>query len=354
MSISSETGLSPFTICKPTGLFAKAIYSGRNFVYWSIAVLQLIDGSIWTIEMLMAQRISSKIIFSICAITAFTLATFMAVVWRNLNKFIDIFYHFERNVNINLLCSSLPPYLKMHRLIIKIHAILCFSCFFPLQIYSTFAIQFDSSLIVWKYIVLFVIRTMGLFIFYSFLGFLIQTFLYIQSCFLQVEHEIHTLNASNRELDIVSIRQIRYVYCIAIENTEMLNSFLFFLIGQQFILSFVATHSSLAALIANPNFIATVITFGNIMTFSLVIYHMIYINHLATRIYEQVYSFSFKTDSLKVSKEIQLLLTRIARADVGFTFLDIFVITPTCVTSLATISLTIALATPALVKFVRF
>ncbi|XP_025018543.1 uncharacterized protein LOC112539945 [Tetranychus urticae] len=120
-----------------------------------------------------------------------------------------------------------------------------------------------------------------------------------------------------------------------------------------FVISIVESHFAFLCTIANPTVFSIAVCIAELSTFALVIYHMIYINHLATRIYEQVYSFSFRTDSMIVSKEIQMFLTRIALANVGLTFLDIFVITPSCATSLATISLTIALATPTLASLVK-
>uniref|UniRef100_T1KAN5 Gustatory receptor n=1 Tax=Tetranychus urticae TaxID=32264 RepID=T1KAN5_TETUR len=351
MSLSSETELNFFAICKPTGIFAKALYSDNKLVFGSIAVLQLVNGLISVVQLWSLADTVAKVNFSICAATASNCGVCTIVIWLNRNKFVDIFNHFERNVNMNSLCSSVAPYLKKHRLLIKIHTLVCFALFFATTFYNP-ALKSNSKLILCKFIVISSIKTMGLYTYYTFLSFSIETFLYIQCCFLHVEHKIHELNWSNSEPNIVNIRRVRCAYCIAIENTRMLNSLLFFLFGAYFVLSFVSTHCALVALIADPAFLTAVITIGNTITFSLVIYHMIYINHLGTRIYEQVYTFSFKTYSLEVSKEIQLLLTRIARADVGLTFLDIFVITPTCVTSLATISLTIALATPAFTEFI--
>ncbi|XP_025018542.1 uncharacterized protein LOC112539942 [Tetranychus urticae] len=120
-----------------------------------------------------------------------------------------------------------------------------------------------------------------------------------------------------------------------------------------FVISIVESHFAFVYTIANPTGYALLMCIAQVCSLSLGIFHMIYINHLALIIYEQVYSFSFKTGSLIVSKEVQIFLTRISRANVGLTFLDIFVITPTCATSLATISLTFALATPTLANYIK-
>ncbi|XP_025016796.1 uncharacterized protein LOC112538941 [Tetranychus urticae] len=83
----------------------------------------------------------------------------------------------------------------------------------------------------------------------------------------------------------------------------------------------------------------------------IVTYAFIHVNQLSVGIFDKVYSLTLTTSgSFEYSNEINLFLLRVGRFDAGFTFAGLFVITPSFVSSLATISLTLGLAIPSLFR----
>uniref|UniRef100_T1JW26 Gustatory receptor n=1 Tax=Tetranychus urticae TaxID=32264 RepID=T1JW26_TETUR len=343
---------SQFAICKPTGIFAKGLYSGRTAIFLFLGLLLYIDGLIWAIEIWNPMSTMGAVNTFIYMITQMACGTFILLVYWNRNEYIECFNYFESNAQIPSLCPSVACYLKKHRFIITTVISLVFAtycgttCLYMHQI-------FGNTSDVYQQISISGFRMITLACYFAYLFFFIETCLYIQSCFLQVETQIQRLSNSESALTLDDVRRVRRLYCIAIENTEKINSLSMPVIAFYFVISIVESHFAFVYAIANPTGYTLLSCVAELCSFSLTVYYMIYTNHLATRIYEQVYSFSFRTDSMIVSKEIQIFLTRIALANVGFTFLDIFVITPTCATSLATISLTIALATPTLASYVK-
>uniref|UniRef100_T1JW21 Gustatory receptor n=1 Tax=Tetranychus urticae TaxID=32264 RepID=T1JW21_TETUR len=349
---SNERNTNVFEICKPTGILAKGLYSGRKAIFLFLGLILYIDGLIWATGVWIPMNTMGAVNVTIYTVTQMACGTFILLVYWNRNKYIECFSHFETSAQINALCPTVACYLKKHRFIITTVISLAFTtyfgtgCFYKLQ-------TLDNLLDSYEQIFVLGIRMIGLTGYLACLCFFIETCLYIQSCFLQVETQIQILSDSNSALTLDDIRRVRRLYCIAIETTEKINSLSMPVIAFYFAISIIESHFAFIYTSASPNFYVPLLCCAELSTFSLAIYHMIFINHLATRIHEQVYSFSLKTDSLIISKEIQIFLTRISLANVGLTFLDIFVITPTCATSLATISLTITLATPTLAKYVK-
>uniref|UniRef100_T1JW37 Gustatory receptor n=1 Tax=Tetranychus urticae TaxID=32264 RepID=T1JW37_TETUR len=352
---SNETNTDLFAICKPTGILAKGLYFERKVIFLFLGLILYIDGLIWAIAIWNPRNTMGAPTNAIYMITQMTCGTLILLVYWKRNKYIECFNHFERSAQINTLCPTVACYLKKNRFITTIIISLAFAAYFGTNCVDLHTILGNQTRAsdVYKRIFIFGIRIIALTGYFACLCFFIETCLYIQSYFLQVETQIQILSISESAITLPEIRKIRRLYCIAIENTEKINSLSMPYIAFYFVLSLVESHFAFIYTIANPTLYVMLICIAELSTFSLVIYHMIYINYLATRIYEQVYSFSFKTESLVVSKEIQMFLTRIALANVGLTFLDIFVITPTCSTSLATISLTIALAAPTLASYIK-
>uniref|UniRef100_T1KRG7 Gustatory receptor n=1 Tax=Tetranychus urticae TaxID=32264 RepID=T1KRG7_TETUR len=92
--------------------------------------------------------------------------------------------------------------------------------------------------------------------------------------------------------------------------------------------------------------------FGEASYLVLVTYHLARVNRLSVKIFDKVYALthSSNSDSVESINEINLFLLRIDRNDVGFTFAGLCLVSPSFVSSLATISLTVGLALPNLFK----
>uniref|UniRef100_T1KAN4 Gustatory receptor n=1 Tax=Tetranychus urticae TaxID=32264 RepID=T1KAN4_TETUR len=341
-----ESPLNLFAACKPTGIIAKALYSGRKAVFMSCTLVFIFCSVVWALQLSKLKETWRQIYAIVFCFHNINRAIIVYSVYWNRDNYIDCFNHFEFNANINTISPSLIKYLAKNRLIISTLLLSAFVCYSIAVIMAL--IEFHPQ--IWH----FIIKMSAITCYYFYLNFYVESCLYIQSCFMQVEHQIDLVNHSNSTLSLAKVRQVRRLYCIAIETTEKLNSLLLPATATYFVLSLIVNHYVFSNVISFPSLRVTLMFIAEFTAFFVVTYHIIYVNHLAVRIYEKVYSFSFKTDAVNVSKEIQLLLTRIARTDVGLTWLNIFVITPTCVTSLATISLTITLAVPTLIKLIRF
>uniref|UniRef100_T1KAN6 Gustatory receptor n=1 Tax=Tetranychus urticae TaxID=32264 RepID=T1KAN6_TETUR len=347
MYTPNETTHNLFAMCKPNGMLAKALYSGRKVVFLSCTLLLAVASITWTIYLWIPIEAWRKFYAMIYSSYLMIFGAIVSSVYSNRDKYMDCFAYFEVNANINIISPSLVKYLQKNRFIISILLSVGFFCYTVAGIVAFVQFGGDS---IWYLI----IRTSSLACYYLYLNFYVESCLYVQCCFIQVEHQIDAVNNSNSLLSLAKVRQVRRCYCIAIKTTEKLNSLLLPATVTFFVLSLIDCHYVFTNVLAFPSLVIILMFIAAFTNFFVVTYYIIYINHLAVNVYEKVYSFSFKTESLNVSKEIQLLLTRIARADVGLTWLGIFVITPTCVTSLATITLTVALAVPTLIKFIGF
>uniref|UniRef100_T1KCM4 Gustatory receptor n=1 Tax=Tetranychus urticae TaxID=32264 RepID=T1KCM4_TETUR len=338
MNTSNENGLNR---ASKAGIINWALGSDRKIVILLIAFGLALDSTNWfffltgTLPILGIQQI--------------IYALFMFSLCFQRNKYIDLIIHFEYNAKLPSNDQSLDAYMKRNRYFFYLITFINFLINAAMNI-----VPFIMGLIKLNMSALraFVFSSLQISFFCNFalFRFFVETCLYIHTCFMRVEKQIDTLNKSTNGLSIEHIRKVRRLYCIAVETTEKFNSLLWPVISTYFVFSFVSVHFIFAKAIADASFVTILVCAGYLSVFILVAYNMVYINHLATRIYQSAYSLSYKTDLLFAKKEVQLFLTRIERSDVGFTFLDLFVITPTCATTLATISLTLALAAPFLIK----
>ncbi|XP_025017394.1 uncharacterized protein LOC112539255 [Tetranychus urticae] len=81
----------------------------------------------------------------------------------------------------------------------------------------------------------------------------------------------------------------------------------------------------------------------------LITYHLVSVNQNSARIFDKVYQISFSLNSshsIQTMNEINLLSLRINRNDVGFTFAGLCMVSPSFISSLISISLTLGLALP--------
>uniref|UniRef100_T1KAK9 Gustatory receptor n=1 Tax=Tetranychus urticae TaxID=32264 RepID=T1KAK9_TETUR len=346
MNTSNGNGLNH---ASKAGIITWALLSARKIVILLIAFGLGLETFNWFI----AFSHSTNKFFSgsalIFGIEKIIYAFFMFSICFRRDGYTDLVMHFESNAKIHLNHPSLEAYIKRNRYIFHLFTFVNFLILFSLAIVPLIVKLIESNISTLD-VLIFGSWHIGFCSLFALLRFFVEACLYIHTCFIRVENQIDTLNNSSNALSIDDIRKVRRLYCFAVETTEKFNSLLWPVISTYFVVSIVNSHFAFARAITEPSFALTMICFGEFSVFFLIAYNMIYINHLATRIYQSVYSLTYKTDSLFAKKEVQLFLTRIERADVGFTFLDLFVITPTCVTSLATISLTLGLAEPTLIK----
>uniref|UniRef100_T1KKR7 Gustatory receptor n=1 Tax=Tetranychus urticae TaxID=32264 RepID=T1KKR7_TETUR len=78
--------------------------------------------------------------------------------------------------------------------------------------------------------------------------------------------------------------------------------------------------------------------------------NLIHVNTQSNNILEQLYEISFHSYDLSFRQQLDFCLYRLSKRDVGFTYGNMFVITPNFITSLATITLSIVLAIPNVLK----
>ncbi|XP_025016724.1 uncharacterized protein LOC112538898 [Tetranychus urticae] len=344
MNTSNENELNR---ASKAGIITWALLTDRKFVILIITFGLALDGSTCFKDLYFVPDTYQTTRLVLVSIRQWTCAFLLVLFYVRRKKYSDLIIHFERKTKIEL-SPALVDYLNKNRFIFQIFTLThCCAC---ILVVSVAWYNFSFALLPYFPYIFIGLATIGILCFLVFLRFFIEACLYIHTCFMRVEHQVNILNNSTNALSIDDIRKVRRLYCIAVETTEKFNCLFMPIIALYFVINIVSSHFSLVYSIVDPSYVTLLISFIELANFIIVTYHTIYINHLSTRIYQSVYSLTYKTDSLFTNKEVNLFLTRIERADVGFTFLDLFVITPTCVTSLATISLTIALATPSLVK----
>ncbi|XP_025016725.1 uncharacterized protein LOC112538899 [Tetranychus urticae] len=345
MNTSNENGMNR---ASKAGIITWALLTDRKNVILLIAFGLAVDGLSWIRYFASLPGKFDALSPVLFGIQKCIYSVFIVLLCVLRNDYYDQLTQFERKTKLQPTHTT-DRYLTKNRFIFKVYWFLYIGNFVVMGSYL-FIKRLQESRVNVNVILFFGSTAIGFFGSLAFFRFFIEACLYIHTCFMRVEHSINTLNNSTSALSIGDIRKVRRLYCFAVETTEKLNSLFMLITAIYFVFSTIKSHFSLVRVIHNPSPIIISICMVEFSYYFLVTYHMIYINHLATRIYQSVYSLTYKTDSLFANKEVHLFLLRIERADVGFTFLDLFVITPTCVTSLATISLTIALATPALLK----
>uniref|UniRef100_T1KCM5 Gustatory receptor n=1 Tax=Tetranychus urticae TaxID=32264 RepID=T1KCM5_TETUR len=330
-----------------TGIITWALLSDQKSVVLIVAFGFVLDALTCFEDLYFVSGAYQITRLVLIAIRHWLIAFLLVALCIRRKKYSDYITHFERKTNIELTPSTVD-YLSKNRLIFQIFTLIHGSVCILLVYLAWYNASFTFP--AYAPVIFIGLAAIGILCFIAFLRFFIEACLYIHTCFMRVEHQIDTLNNSTNALSINDIRKVRRLYCFAVETTEKLNYLFMPVIAFYFVMSTVKSHFSIVHVISDPSIVTLGTSLLEFTNFILVTYHMIYVNHLSTRIYQSVYSLTYKTDSLFANKEVHLFLLRIERGDVGFTFLDLFVITPTYVTTLATISLTIALATPALIK----
>uniref|UniRef100_T1KAI8 Gustatory receptor n=1 Tax=Tetranychus urticae TaxID=32264 RepID=T1KAI8_TETUR len=180
--------------------------------------------------------------------------------------------------------------------------------------------------------------------------FIVESCLHVQICFKMVSDQIESLIETDGLLRFEELQKVRQLYDIAVKKTRKLDSLLFMVLPAYYLACLVSYELHFAALINKYDHIHLIIIVREALTLIFVILYVANINRLANKQFNRVYSLSYKAHSLEIMNEIRYFLTRIRRNDVGLTLLKIVLITPAFVTSIATISLTIALSIPTIFR----
>ncbi|XP_053207973.1 uncharacterized protein LOC128392023 [Panonychus citri] len=177
--------------------------------------------------------------------------------------------------------------------------------------------------------------------------FLAEICVHLQSIFIGIFANIESIDKQNRNL-FDQIRFARLIYFEAGEMVKRLDSYLILSILSFYVYTIGTCHLNFLGLFDNetPPILNCIYFIGETVYLVTITYQLVYVNWLSVKSYTKVYSLSFGSPSLEVVNEVNLFLTRISGHDIGFTFCKLFVITSKFVSSLATISLTIALAVP--------
>uniref|UniRef100_T1KDN9 Gustatory receptor n=1 Tax=Tetranychus urticae TaxID=32264 RepID=T1KDN9_TETUR len=192
-----------------------------------------------------------------------------------------------------------------------------------------------------------------------FVHFIIETCVYLQATFYVISSRIENLDsmcATISEENIVPLLRLnRSLYMKTTEASKCINSFFFtitFSYYVYFALNCIFTFDFFFEPIYDSWYMLVrhlIRMIGQFSYMLIVTYAFVHVNQLSVGIFDKVYSLTLtKSGSFEYSNEINLFLLRVGRFDAGFTFAGLFVITPSFVSSLATISLTLGLAIPTL------
>uniref|UniRef100_T1KRG8 Gustatory receptor n=1 Tax=Tetranychus urticae TaxID=32264 RepID=T1KRG8_TETUR len=192
--------------------------------------------------------------------------------------------------------------------------------------------------------------------------FMIECCIYCQSTFIPINALLDTLLNQNKHSSPIAFRRMarstRVYYIKTIKSIGYMDRFLayaIFVFYFQFIGHCIFIFSSTFANGQSLFMLCYSVFrfFGEGSYLVLVTYHLIRVNQLSVQIFDKVYqlSFSFNSDqSIEAINEINLFLLRINRNDVGFTFADLCLVSPSFASSLVTISVTLGLALPSIIK----
>uniref|UniRef100_T1JW23 Gustatory receptor n=1 Tax=Tetranychus urticae TaxID=32264 RepID=T1JW23_TETUR len=185
---------------------------------------------------------------------------------------------------------------------------------------------------------------------YAIIQFIIECCLHVQVCFKMVEDQIESLKMSDSSLNFEEMQQIRQLYDVAIEKSRKLDSLLFWIFPVYYFTCIGSFQLNLVIIIYGFNHLYLIFMVREVFSLILLTFHIANINRLANAAFNQVYSRSYKVESIEMQNEMRFFFTRIRRGDVGLNILKIVLITPAFVTSFGTLLLTIALAIPTIFK----
>ncbi|XP_053204336.1 uncharacterized protein LOC128388894 [Panonychus citri] len=232
---------------------------------------------------------------------------------------------------------------------IIIYIMMCSSSIIALGLfpYYTYNILYEESPI--YYIMILIFTAMNALSWVLTKQMIIESCLFLRGSFVLISYLISDVKQDSKAER--RIKLIRHVYEMAAQTTHKLDVFFSVTIfgGYLYILinsfSFFVelAHRTEMFIVYSAQFIDIIISTAHVT------YHLVSINHFAKKCYDQVYELSFKITSPEAHNEINLFLERAGRANIGLSFVKIYLITPSFVTMMGSILLSMALAAPGLV-----
>uniref|UniRef100_T1KL55 Gustatory receptor n=1 Tax=Tetranychus urticae TaxID=32264 RepID=T1KL55_TETUR len=269
-------------------------------------------------------------------------------------RYIEMIELFENQTRCNLGNTRVRRHLTKIRHLVSCYVI----AFLMLSIlitvfYKPLMILYDSKdyLRFGKSLTFGLFNVLTILVYPLYIQFLVESCLHIHACWLTVEEHMRLLkNNDSRALTIEKIREVRSMYSIAAVITEKMDSFLRFPIAIFSAFFIIANFIFFVRVWTEFSIIGLARYILRFSIFSFVIWNMIYIHYLTHKSFDEVYSLSYGKHTFQVNNEIHLFLDRIGQSNVGFSFLKISLITPTFVTSLASLTLTFVLSLPSLIE----
>uniref|UniRef100_T1JW22 Gustatory receptor n=1 Tax=Tetranychus urticae TaxID=32264 RepID=T1JW22_TETUR len=333
-------------IHQPSGLFAKALRT-NNKTKWLFLLLNFAVTVLHTMQAFnMHERFAS--LWHIYYATSYlAICVYLIFKRKTYNEFIS---YFERE--IRAYNDSIRKYIAKNRTLITIGYPFILTLYIIYGAYDSIVIYQQSQSfyrliirVIWN-----IFKTIIYLNHYIIIQFITECCLHTQVYFKIVEDQVKSLKMSNSSLEFEEMQQIRQLYDVAIGKTRKLDSLLSWVLPVYYFTCIGSFQWNLIFIIYEYKPIHLMLMVRELFALILLTFHIANINQLANEAFNQVYSLSYKVESVEMQNEMRFFFTRIRRGDVGLTILKIVLITPAFVTSFGTLLLTIALAIPTIFK----
>uniref|UniRef100_T1JW34 Gustatory receptor n=1 Tax=Tetranychus urticae TaxID=32264 RepID=T1JW34_TETUR len=331
---------------QPSGLFAKALKTKNK----TILLLLLLSFVMNSFEGIQNFEIKKNYVsaWRILYVNSYLAISIYLIFKRK--SFFEFVNYFDREIGVYMSNDSIPKYIGKNRFFISIGYPFIFILYIIYGVHDIIQVYWQSYYGLAMRLLWNLFRSIIYLNRYVIIQFIIECCLHTQICFKMVEDQIASLKMSDFSLNFGEMQKIRKLYDVAIEKTRKLDSLLFWVLPVYYFTCIGSFQMNLVFIIYEYNPVSLMLMMREVVTLVLLTFHIANINQLANEAFNQVYSLSYKVESVEMQNELRFFFTRINRGDVGLTILKIVLITPAFVTSFGTLSLTIALAIPTIFK----
>uniref|UniRef100_T1JW31 Gustatory receptor n=1 Tax=Tetranychus urticae TaxID=32264 RepID=T1JW31_TETUR len=332
---------------QPSGLFAKVLKTKNKTIL--LLLLSFIVGSFERIQSFEIKK-GYLSAWRLLYVNSYLAICIYFIFKRKL--FYEFINYFDREIGTYMSNDSIRKFICKNRLLFSIGYPFVFTLHIAysvndiIQVYQQSQSYYELAIrLIWN-----LFRSIIYLNRYVIIQFIIECCLHTQICFKMVEDQIESLKMSDSSLNFEEMQRIRQLYDAAIGKTRKLDSLLFWILPVYYFFCIGSFQLNLIFIIYEYQPLHLMFMVREVVALILVTFHIANINRLANAAFNQVYSLSYKVESIEMQNEIRFFFTRIKRGDVGLTILKIVLITPTFVTSFGTLLLTIALAIPTIFK----